>query len=530
MPELPGNAVHEMPDTSRQELESSDVVAVRSPSGGSTMSVYDTLPMYNGRSMAGLRPQDDSTQSEPRRALSPDMAAVRPSSSRSSMLLTPTDIASILDEKLFAAIDRSQSPPAQAQTVRSATGTNDSSIPLQPSVGEPGAASSGEVSQTEASDCRTETPSIACGTLEHLHSSTTSSSFRTPTVVETANSCELTIPPTLRIGLQPPQSPAPASLDHFATPGDTQGSSNSGSGSGSPMAQSQSEYGHTDRVVGQIESSRRFGSPQEPIRRQTVPPKLPETAGVEELWDALLEAQAMILGPEHPITYRTKYEFSESRRQQHRASGSHVLQGLRLTEKSAQEELGLHPLVASFTSNFGLLKLAMSGTMSETSYTTSDIEPTSPASIGCPSAAETTAQPPEAEAQIDDGQDKPETPPNASPLGRVERPDDQAISESARQSPSELPPIVTSLTPSSSDPASDPTPPPFESSPWANTWQAPHKLQNPLVIFSGIVFASMARSTSAALTWLQENHGPEPQVEPNKVRVRWTCSCGSQVC
>ncbi|KAK3071455.1 hypothetical protein LTR53_008595 [Teratosphaeriaceae sp. CCFEE 6253] len=92
-----------------------------------------------------------------------------------------------------------------------------------------------------------------------------------------------------------------------------------------------------------------------------------------------------------------------------------------------------------------------------------------------------------------------------------------------------LPLITTTFHPASRDPS------PLEQNavygtadPWVSHCP-PHKPHGGLSDFAGSAFAATARGLIRGIDWVQRTYGPEPDLEPGKVRVRWTCACGQQL-
>lgn len=260
------------------------------------------------------------------------------------------------------------------------------------------------------------------------------------------------------------------------------------------------------------------------LRRHTVPRRLNANASVEEVWSALLKAQAKILGPEHPLVYRARYDFSISRRQQHLPSHVEVLEALRRTRTKAQETLGIHPLVSTFASDLDLLERTIDRGATQLS------QPVAPASLEPKLSTESQSSPPTATESAASANSenhngyKVEDQPLATDSNLHS--DNADVSSSSSKPPmAALPPLVTTLLPS----GKDLTPPPEGTNPWANNWRVPHKPRNSFSVLSSLVLASVVQAVSESLMWLHHTYGPEPQVAPGKVRVRWTCSCGNQV-
>ncbi|KAK0297232.1 hypothetical protein LTS00_003953 [Friedmanniomyces endolithicus] len=92
-----------------------------------------------------------------------------------------------------------------------------------------------------------------------------------------------------------------------------------------------------------------------------------------------------------------------------------------------------------------------------------------------------------------------------------------------------LPLITTTFRPASKEPS------PLEQNvvygsadPWISH-RPPHKPQGSMTGLVGAVLASFSGGAIGALEWIRRNYGPEPDLVPGKVRVRWMCSCGKQL-
>ncbi|KAK5711950.1 hypothetical protein LTR17_018158 [Elasticomyces elasticus] len=92
-----------------------------------------------------------------------------------------------------------------------------------------------------------------------------------------------------------------------------------------------------------------------------------------------------------------------------------------------------------------------------------------------------------------------------------------------------LPLITTTFHPASTEPS------PLEQNvvygsvdPWLSH-RPPHKPQGGFATLAGLVLTAASSGAIGGISWLQRNFGPEPDLDPGKVRVRWTCSCGKQL-
>lgn len=531
IPELPGlsNTIHEMPGTSKaQELDSDDCAPRQVPSSRSSMSMCDTLPKYEARPMPEV---DTLGEERPVFELPTTLSletAARPSSSHSSLLPTPTDVMGPSDVALslqdpFSGVSQATKsaqsrckldPPAQRETE-----LDNIVLETRDPIGADVTKGKSLPADATANETRSDTSTAlkANDSSEELAKSTRG---RIASVKLPSDIVRL-----LPQASQDARDPDAVALDGL-TAQTTFDGIDIGAADFAPLAGEAnvvraSPGSAQERILTHTESSASL------TRRQTLPRKLSPTANVEEVWTALLKAQAKILGPEHPLVYQARYEFSISRRQQHRAFGADVLQALRRTGTSAQETLGLHPLVSTFVLDLELLERLMSGNMPDIARkheATTDGPVPSHFTEASPSPTEMAIDKPIGQAQII-GQNRPGREPISARTAQYGGSKTTASPTSAKQSPSELPPLDT-LLPAS---AKDPTPPPEETNPWANAYQPPHKPQSSYTILSALIIAAMAQSLSDAFLWVQRTYGPEPQVEAGKVRVRWTCSCGSQV-
>ncbi|KAK3711709.1 hypothetical protein LTR37_009486 [Vermiconidia calcicola] len=252
------------------------------------------------------------------------------------------------------------------------------------------------------------------------------------------------------------------------------------------------------------------------IRKQTLPRRLPATAGAEAIWTSLLRMQAKILGPEHPMTYQAKSDLAQSR------ANGHVLQyedlaALRKSRNFAVQTLGsVHPWVAAFSEDLKMLE-RLAGTDSRTNEEDIDV-----------AAAETSPEGPEKIPESDLSEVQPE---DTKAQGRTLSPPLQ----SELRLPSDvqrdaLPKInVNVIAPENgSPPTHSPQPAPKLDALW-DLPRAPHKSSNQFSVLPSLVFGAAMNAALKGIVWLQHTYGPEKDVEPGKTRVRWTCSCGEEL-
>ncbi|KAK5123344.1 hypothetical protein LTR85_002775 [Meristemomyces frigidus] len=237
-------------------------------------------------------------------------------------------------------------------------------------------------------------------------------------------------------------------------------------------------------------------------RQPTLPKRTPASAGVEELWAALLRSQATLVGPEHPLTYQAKSDLARSRATQHTAGRVGTLAALEESKILASHLLGDgHPLVASFSADLKTLEGSLGIKPAEEAVV-------SHALVKKPGPSVAVTAPPPASLPA------PEQPVNADNTDRKQN----------------LPLITTTFHPTKAEdlPATQTARLSSSGDPWT-TWRPPHQPRSALVILCSLVFAAVTKVSLNSILWLQRNYGPEQAVEPGKVRVRWTCTCGQQM-
>ena len=242
-------------------------------------------------------------------------------------------------------------------------------------------------------------------------------------------------------------------------------------------------------------------------RQPTLPKRTPATAGIQEVWSALLRSQAKLIGPEHQLTYQAKFDLARSRANPKATRKESRLAALRMSKTLAVQLLGTaHPLVAAFSADLATLEGLLSCAESE-DESDSNIEfASNPVQMDDTlSSSDTAAQP-----QV------PASPASVVPQGNYDK--------THRQS---LPLITTTFHPVSKMPS--PVHQDAQSSTSADPWVTltrPHQPRNEVKVLLDNVFSAMLNVALNAIQWLQCNCGPEQPVEPGKVRVRWTCACG----
>ena len=256
------------------------------------------------------------------------------------------------------------------------------------------------------------------------------------------------------------------------------------------------------------------------LRKPTLPKRVPASAGAEAVWATLLRMQEKILGPEHPLSYQAKSDLARSRANGH-VKGGEDLVTLRRSKQLATETLGtVHPWVSAFSEDLGKLEKLM----------------------GPPRASRTNSVP---AVGIDLAKRKPadeveiERPSSSPPLEEhhtiLDESHDTAIEPSgviSRDTGPSVPRIVTKLdvqVEPSFSPAGCSAGQQLNSNNMWSSLRAPHQPRSGITVLSSHVFGALTKVALNSIFWMQRNYGPEQPVEPGKVRVRWTCSCGAQL-
>jgi hypothetical protein len=100
-----------------------------------------------------------------------------------------------------------------------------------------------------------------------------------------------------------------------------------------------------------------LGLPRMKTKGQAKPTRLTLEAGPEKIWSAMLEAQATLLGPEHPLTQKARQELLVPRVQQREHGVEDTLYAFRDSLDIAVSRLGLiHPMVTTFSGHLQLLE------------------------------------------------------------------------------------------------------------------------------------------------------------------------------
>lgn len=239
------------------------------------------------------------------------------------------------------------------------------------------------------------------------------------------------------------------------------------------------------------------------IRKQTLPRRVPASAGVEAVWRSLMYMQTILFGPDHQLTVRAR---SAQRSWRHSNSERPIdLSALERSKVIAERHFGIeHPWVAAFCEDLTRLAKLSGPSM----FANTDEEPATP------------------NTPLDGASD--ESLPPSTPEVMV-----TVTSESDRSVERSLHKIDTSVKEQPADKEPSPIVGGLEIEShldmlW-NTSRSPHQPQNRLLSFLKLSFAAASRVAWSGVQWLQTNYGPEQPVEPGKTRVRWTCSCGEKL-
>lgn len=255
-------------------------------------------------------------------------------------------------------------------------------------------------------------------------------------------------------------------------------------------------------------------------RRLTMPKTLDASAGPEEAWKVLLASQRLILGPEHTLVLKAKLKRNESRDAQYKGCAPDLLQPLHETEATAVSFFEKsHPKVVAFSANLKALHALLSSQQSIV------FEPQQETASDTQDSTESRVSPPVLE--------------HAIPDTSIARAEDSTSAPHVEQSPtrSDSPTELSELRfPPGFRPATGDSPvstiDPRTLLTAGNIWNSdrpPHEPKNDLLVLSGLALEAMTKASLNFMLWLRSTYGPEPEVEPGKVRVRWTCSCGQQL-
>jgi hypothetical protein len=262
------------------------------------------------------------------------------------------------------------------------------------------------------------------------------------------------------------------------------------------------------------------------LRKPTLPKRVSASAGAEAVWRSLIRMQEKIVGPEHPYVYQAKSDLARSRANGH-LRGNEDLVTLRKSRQLASETLGdVHPWVAAFSEDLGKLEKLTTTSSSEksTPYRISDFEKDSGTSMSYRGADARQLSPSPLQETHNAG---PET-------GLEERTlsDAQTPGAASSEAPAEIPRIITNLGDkddlSFSQEAGLAGQPSHPDTLWSSS-RPPHEPRSTMAVLPTLILGGVTKAAFNGISWIQRNYGPEQPVEPSKVRVRWTCSCGAQL-
>ena len=252
------------------------------------------------------------------------------------------------------------------------------------------------------------------------------------------------------------------------------------------------------------------------LRKPTLPKRVPASAGAEAVWKSLLQMQAKILGPEHPLVYQAKSDLARSRANGH-INGFEDLVAFRSSKQRASETLGdVHPWVAAFAEDLSKLERLLR--IPNRSSVPQDTEGNSEAPLS-PRVVEAERTPLLAEKEHPDNTSEESVLPSKSAI-------------EAQESAAAVPRIVTSLDnaaePSYSPSRNSSLRPPDADMLWSSS-RLPHEPRSTKSMLPSLILGAVTKVAMNGISWIQQNYGPEQPVERGKARVKWTCSCGAQL-
>ena len=249
-----------------------------------------------------------------------------------------------------------------------------------------------------------------------------------------------------------------------------------------------------------------------PSTDQLISKRMPASVGAEAIWVSVLQIQAKILGSEHPLAYQAKSDLARSRANGH-VNGFEDLVSLRKSKFIAIETLGrIHPLVVAFSEDLTTLEQVTGGKRQQEHEFLPGVSFSD-------------------EVIMHHVKDEP----SQNGVGSVEA-GPSRTSRCTASSPTmdpkrTLPKITTTFhmtEPTATPPAVQADESYSLDALW-NTGRPPHNPGNTLFTLPRLAFGEAMKLAVNGMLWLLHNYGPEPAVEPGKVRVRWTCSCGEQL-
>ena len=250
------------------------------------------------------------------------------------------------------------------------------------------------------------------------------------------------------------------------------------------------------------------------IRKQTLPKRVPSTAGAKAIWRSLIHTQTILLGPDNDLTIRAKSDFRTIRAGKFAVEPA-KLEALQESKLIATRDFGSdHPWVAAFCEDLERLEQSMlmaSQNTQSSSHANVSSPPTSPNARKSPAdhAKEAKSDPQTPEVVV--------TRAPAVRSAMADAPLQLNTNVQADTSEKEPSPVVGGVE---IDSQLDML--------WNNRG-LPHRPQNTHTAFLRLGIAAMSKVAWNGIMWMQRNYGPEQPVEAGKTRVRWTCSCGEKL-
>lgn len=252
------------------------------------------------------------------------------------------------------------------------------------------------------------------------------------------------------------------------------------------------------------------------IRKQTLPKRVPATAGADALWRSLIRMQTILLGADHPLSVRAKFDKRASRLSERPGTADNVT-ALEESKLVAERDFGSdHPWVSAFSEDLEKLRSLIERPNRP--------QPDSPASTtSIPGVSDPPSATPPGHRDITD--DSQRSTPQVTVTGEAGAPPGLVEDQ--------LPKIDTSVQGQSF--GHDPSPVvgglqiDSQLDVLWNTGSLPHQPQSNHVAFVRLGLAALSSVVWSGIEWLQTNYGPEQPVETGKTRVGWTCSCGERL-